>query len=163
MPIPKHMQIALSLIGMKEFPGKASNPVVEQFSIDAGFGRMKDDVPWCGFFVASILKRAGLPNELEPKWRGWAASYGRLGTKLMNPVYGCVGVKTRQGGGHVGFVVAANSSTIWLLGGNQGDKVSIAAFPRKLFTAFRLPTGVDAKTLPKLPVSGTGAKSPSEQ
>lgn len=163
MPIPKHMEIALGLIGTKEFPGKPSNPIIDQFFRDAGFPKWKDDVPWCAVFVASMLKRAGLSNEVAKDHWAWAASYAKLGRKLTEPVYGCVGVKTRNGGGHVGFVVAANSATIWLLGGNQGDAVSIAAFPRKTFTAFRLPTGVDAKTLPKLPVSSAGARNPSER
>ncbi len=164
MPIPKHIEIASKLIGVLEFPGKGSNPVVEQFFADAGFKGLKDDVPWCAGFVASMLKRAGLPNEVEPKMRLWAASYARCGVRLKQPLYGCIGVKTRNGGGHVGFVVAANRDFVWLLGGNQGDKVSVAKFKRKDFTAFCLPTGIDASTLPRLPLeyAGKTAFNPSQ-
>ena len=161
--IPKHMQFAQQAIGVREIPGKASNPTVEAYFADAGFPGLKDDVPWCAGFVAAMLKRGGMKNEVEPKMRLWAASYARCGSALKAPVWGCIGVKTRQGGGHVGFVVAANKEFVWLLGGNQGDKVSVARFPRSAFTAFRLPTGVDVTTLPKLPTSGTGAANPSEK
>jgi uncharacterized protein (TIGR02594 family) len=157
------MEWAKKYLGVTETPGKASNPVVEEFFALAGFKGLKDDVPWCAGFVAAMLKKAGLPNEVEPKMRLWAASYARCGQKLNGPAWGAIGVKTRNGGGHVGFVVAASKDRVWLLGGNQGDKVSIASFPRSSFTAFRLPTGIDPKTLPKLPTQGVGAANPSER
>lgn len=162
MTIPKHMEIAMKYLGVKETPGKASNPVVEEMFALAGFKGLKDDVPWCAAFVAAMLKKAGLPNEVEPKMRLWAASYARCGVAVKSPVWGAIGVKTRNGGGHVGFVVAANADRVWLLGGNQGDKVSVASFPRKDFIAYRLPTGVDPKGLPKLPTSAAGAANPSQ-
>lgn len=165
--IPKHIEIARKFEGLTETPGKASNPVVEQFFADAGFKGLKDDVPWCAAFVASMLKRAGLPNEVDPKMRLWAASYANCGVRIAKPAYGCIGVKTRNGGGHVGFVVAANDTHIWLLGGNQGDKVSVAKFARysggkPVFTAFCLPTGIDLASLPKLPTSAVGVFNPSQ-
>lgn len=162
MTIPPHMEWARKYIGVTETPGKASNPIVGEFFALAGFPGLKDDVPWCAGFVAAMLKKAGLPNEVEPKMRLWAASYARCGVALKAPVWGAIGVKTRQGGGHVGFVVAASKDFIWLLGGNQGDRVSVARFPRSAFTAFRLPTGIDPKTLPKLPSSAIGAVNPTE-
>lgn len=163
MPIPKHMEIAAKFLGVRETPGKASNPIVDEMFTLAGFKGLKDDVPWCAAFIAAMLKKAGLPNEVEPKMRLWAASYGRCGVASKAPVYGAIGVKTRNGGGHVGFVVAANKDFIWLLGGNQGDKVSIAKFPRASFTAYRVPTGVDPATLPKLPTSAAGVLNPSQK
>jgi uncharacterized protein (TIGR02594 family) len=161
--IPVHMEIAFKFLGVKEVPGKGSNPVVDEMFALAGFPGLKDDVPWCAAFVAAMLRKAGLPNEVEAKMRLWAASYARCGVKSARPVYGAIGVKTRTGGGHVGFVVAANESTVWLLGGNQGDKVSIAGFSRSSFTAYRVPTGIDPASLPRLPSSAAGAMNPSQR
>lgn len=50
-------------------------------------------------------------------------------TKLNAPAYGCIAVKSRQGGGHVFFVVGKDAKgRILGLGGNQGDTVSIVPF-----------------------------------
>lgn len=167
--IPKHMKIALSYLGTKEAPGSAnSRAVLEMFRLAEHPEITADSVPWCAAFVAACLKQGGTPNEVAKSLRLWAAAYAQLGTPLKEPVWGCVGVKTRAGGGHVGFVVAASATRIWMLGGNQGDQVSIASFPRydsrgnPVFTAFRLPTGIDIKTLPPLPTSATGAANPTE-
>jgi len=163
--IPKYMQVALSYLGTKEAPGSANNPlVVDMFKLAEHPQITADSVPWCAAFIAACLKKAGTPNEVARSLRLWAAAYAQIGSPLpiQKPVWGSIGVKTRHGGGHVGFVVAANKDRIWLLGGNQGDKVSIASFPREAFTAFRLPTGIDAKTLPPLPTSAAGASSPTE-
>lgn len=135
MSIPKHMEWARKYIGVAETPGKASNPVVDEFFALAGLKGLKDDVPWCAAFVAAMLKKAGFLNEVEPKMRLWAASYARCGVALKNPAWGAIGVKTRNGGGHVGFVVAANAERVWLLGGNQGDKVSISEWKIKPSTS----------------------------
>jgi len=161
--IPKYMQVALSYLGTREAPGSANTPaVVDMFRLAEHPEITADSVPWCAAFVAACLKKAGTPNEVAKSLRLWAAAYAQLGTKLNAPVWGAVGVKTRTGGGHVGFVVAANASRVWLLGGNQGDKVSIASFPRASFSAFRLPTGIDARSLPPLPTSAAGAANPTE-
>ena len=48
-------------------------------------------------------------------------SYLSWGEKLDRPVLGCVVVFTRDGGGHVGFVVGKSTSgNLLVLGGNQG-------------------------------------------
>ncbi len=59
----------------------------------------------------------------------------------------------------MGFVVGANASTIYLLGGNQGDQVSVTGFPRKEFTSFRWPADVPLPVATKLPTTIAGAKS----
>mgnify|MGYP000443863764 CR=1 FL=1 len=162
--IPKYMEIAKKYLGTKESPGSVNNPkVVQMFKLAEHPEITQDAVPWCAAFVAACLAEAKVPNEVAKSLRLWAAAYAKLGTPVKNPVWGAVGVKTRNGGGHVGFVVAANDQYVWLLGGNQGDQVSVARFPRSSFTAFRLPTGIDVKSLPKLPTSAAGAISPSEK
>lgn len=150
-------------IGTLEKPGKGSNPAVLAYFKDAGHPEVVDDaVAWCSAFVGAILKRSGLEGTGSLS----ARSYEDWGVKLKAPSLGSIGVKRRAGPspawqGHVGFVVAANTSWVWLLGGNQSDAVSIAAFPRWQFTEFRWPSAVTF-TLEKLPDSFKGAQAVKE-
>ncbi|MBB2960906.1 hypothetical protein [Methylobacterium sp. R2-1] len=67
------------------------------------------------------------------------------------------GNSSRQG--HVGFIVGASASQILLLGGNQGDAWSVAAFPRKEFTSFRWPPDMPLPAPHTLPTTIAGARS----
>ena len=50
-----------------------------------------------------------------------AKEYAFAGKRLTKPAYGCLVVFTRQGGGHVGFVVGKDKAgNLLVLGGNQG-------------------------------------------
>lgn len=143
MSEPKWLEIARTHLGLHEGPGAADNPKVLEFYKLAGRPEIKhDDIAWCAAFVGAMLAKAGLKGTGSLA----ARDYERWGQKLDKPLLGCVGVKQRAGGqtwqGHVGFVVGANARQIYLLGGNQGDAVSIAAFDRADFTAFRWPAGV---------------------
>lgn len=159
------MKIAKGYLGTREIPGAQDNPaIVELFKL-AGHEWVKDDeTAWCAAFVGGVMVKSGLKGSGSLA----ARSYEGWGQALQSPVYGCIGVKSRAGGaawqGHVGFVVGATADNIIMLGGNQGNAVSIASFARRSFTAFRYPASVD---LPKmnypLPASVAGAlRSASE-
>ncbi|CAB5220252.1 TIGR02594, TIGR02594 family protein [uncultured Caudovirales phage] len=161
------MAVAKSYLGTREGPGAANNPVVVELFKLAGHPEVKDDeTAWCAAFVGGVLAKAGLSGSRLLN----ARSYETWGQALPQnvPVYGCVGVKKRAGGqawqGHVGFVVGASASQIILLGGNQGDSVSVAAFPRADFTAFRYPSKIALpKTAYPLPGSVAGALRSSSE
>lgn len=151
-------------LGLHEGAGKANNPkVVEFYKLAGNAGVRDDEVPWCAAFVGAMLhlgNTKGTGSLSARSYEGW-------GQKLVNPVYGCVGVKLRKGGkswqGHVGFVVGANAHQVFLLGGNQGDQVSIAAFPREDFTAFRWPSDIPIpKNPPPLAANLIAAKNVKE-
>ena len=46
---------------------------------------------------------------------------------------------TRTGGGHVGFYVRETDRYVYILGGNQSNKVSIAGYDKGRIIAYRLP------------------------
>lgn len=157
MPVLPWMELALKEIGTLEGKGSANNPKVVAYYKDAGFpGVTQDAVAWCAAFVGAILARSGNPNTHSLM----ALTYEKFGVPLVTPIYGCIAVKKRKGAAswnrHVGFVVAANKEKIWLVGGNQGDAVSIAAFPRADFTAFRWLPGI-ALPNPPIPLPTTMA------
>jgi uncharacterized protein (TIGR02594 family) len=100
---------------------------------------------WCGDFVHSVI-RLGLPNERFPGPLGqnpyWALNWRHFGVGLLRPAYGAVASITRDGGGHVGFVVGEDDDHYYLLGGNQGNRVSVAPFSKTRFVpeSFRWPS-----------------------
>jgi uncharacterized protein (TIGR02594 family) len=124
-------------------------------------------LPWCGDFVHTAL-RLGLPSERYPGPLGqnpyWALNWRHLGVGLMRPAYGAVASISRNGGGHVGFVVGEDLQNIYLLGGNQNNRVSIAPFSKARFVpeSYRWPLTWERPadfTLPKL--TPTTAANPS--
>lgn len=156
---PGWLTLAAAELGVKEGPGAANNPRVVHLFADAGFaGIRQDSVAWCAAAVGAMLKRAGH----KPSGSLAARSYEGWGIGLKDPVLGCVATKRRGNSswqGHVGFVVGASKDQIFLLGGNQGDAWSVAAFKRSEFTSFRWPADVPIPTASKLPTTVAGARS----
>lgn len=157
-------RIARTYLGLKEIKGPVDNPTIVAMFASCGHSWVKDDeTAWCAAFVGHCLVKAGLKSSGALT----AKSYLDHGTVLTGPVADCIGVKNRMGGaawqGHTGFVVAANRSTIWLLGGNQNNMVSIAPFKRSEFAGFIWPEGAARPKVPRpLPTSAEGALGGSE-
>lgn len=165
MPEPAWLAEARKMIGTVEGAGAKNTPSVVHLYEEASHPEIhQDSVPWCAAFVGAMLKRAGI----KPSGSLAARSYESWGQPLKVPLLGAVAVKKRAGGGwvgHVGFVVGSSPTSIILLGGNQGDKVSIAAFNRKDFTAYRWPANlpVPPPSAVPLPTSVKGAQvNPSQ-
>jgi hypothetical protein len=57
--------------------------------------------------------------------------------------------------GHVGFVVKFDKDYVWMLGGNQGDRVSVAKFPRSKFIGFSAPKASEMDVTPMALVSSS--------
>ncbi len=122
---PRVLLEALALYGTRETAGTASNPEILAWAREVGVDRdyRADSVPWCGLFVAAVVKRAGFAPVAAPLWaRNWAS----WGSKADRASLGDVLTFVRDGGGHVGLYVGEDATTYFVLGGNQGDAVSIA-------------------------------------
>lgn len=133
-------------IGLKEIKGDKSNPLIVDFWKAIKRGGIKDDAtPWCAAFVGAMLEKVGIVSSRFES----ARSYLEWGVKLNKPCYGCVVVFSRDGGGHVGFVVGkTESGDLMVLGGNQGDAVNVRAFPVSRVTGYRYPKGHIVPTEP---------------
>jgi uncharacterized protein (TIGR02594 family) len=164
----KWIEEARKHIGQKEVAGVESNSWIKSiwFKLKGGawfwtaYGEDDSKLPWCGAFAALCVQEAGIapPKEYASAkaWLGW-------GVDMINPAYGCVVIFTRTGGGHVGFVVGIDAAgRLMVLGGNQGDAVSIAPFARIRAAGYRWPTGVPlpAQSMPTL--TSTVASSTNE-
>jgi len=145
----KWMDIAESLMGTKEAPGSVNNPVIISWAKGLGgwIGQYytKDEIPWCGLFVAHCLNKAGLSYTQKSlsarEWANWGVH--------CEPQLGAVMVFTRDGGGHVGFYKSEDAEAYHILGGNQGDKVSVVRVGKNRFLEARWPKEVPIPVAPK--------------
>ncbi|HEZ4832022.1 TPA: TIGR02594 family protein [Neisseria meningitidis] len=155
----KWIEEARRHIGLKEIVGaNAHNPTIVQWLKEMGSfpGASKswyfeDETPWCGLFVGYCLGKAG--RAVIKDWyraKAWAAA-GL--TKLNAPAYGCLGVKTRRGGGHVFFVVGKDAiGRVLGLSGNQGNMVSIVPFDPADIDGYYWPSKlINGKAVPSFP------------
>lgn len=96
--------------------------------------------PWCGGALAHWMQQAGIAY---PKDYYRARAWASWGARLARPVVGAVVVYDRgKGQGHVGLAVGRTPEGNHLvLGGNQGDSVSIAPIAASRLIASRWPTG----------------------
>ena len=145
-------------IGQMEINGPRHNPLILQWWKDIKRGGIRDDeTPWCAAFTGAMLERVGLRSTRFES----AKSYLSWGVELREPAYGCVVVFSRDGGGHVGFVIGqAPNGDLMVLGGNQSDAVNIKAFSRSRVSGYRWPVN-EAKDTRPLPVIN-GSRSVSE-
>jgi uncharacterized protein (TIGR02594 family) len=138
---PNWVIVGEGLIGVREIPGVASSPVIVGWLIRLKAWWRDDLTPWCGVFVAFCLLETGIR---PPAAWYRAKAYLEWGTPLAAPAYGCIVVFNRAGGGHVGFVVGKDEhGRLMVLGGNQGDRVSIAPFDMSRVAGYRLPPGAE--------------------
>lgn len=139
------LRLALSSLGLSEISGSQHNPLILQWwkAIRAPF--TDDETPWCAAFVGGVLEHCGLRSTRSAA----ARSYQNWGTKLDGPCVGAVVVFWRgspnSAKGHVGFVVGRDKfNNLLVLGGNQGNKVSIKAFPYGRVIGYRWPKALEA-------------------
>ena len=147
-------------IGLREIKGAKHNPTLlkwlndmGQYSNESKAWWHDDETPWCGLFVGHCL---GVTQRYVVKnwFRASAWADSQLMTKLDKPAYGCIVTFTRQGGGHVGFIVGRDTrGNLMVLGGNQSDAVSVAAFLPSRATGFYWPSKWTGKLIKSTPLS----------
>lgn len=125
--------------GQSEISGARHNDRIVAFFRELGHERIEqDEVAWCAAFVGASLERAGLASTRSLS----ARSYANWGEALDAERFGAVAVLSRGSNtalGHVGFLVGWTATRLWLLGGNQGDSVSVQGFARSRLLALRWP------------------------
>lgn len=157
---PAWMVEARKMMGQREIKGPKHNNWIAK-----GWARLgaswfnNDETPWCGFFVAHCMDKAGLPYPggglfaRAKAWLDWGVP--------CQPCLGAVIVFGRSGGGHVGFVVGEGQSTYYVLGGNQRDAVNIMPIAKSRYLGCRWPKGVKNPAT-KLPSMTGGIVSRNE-
>jgi uncharacterized protein (TIGR02594 family) len=151
MDQPRWLELAWAELGVTEAPGAANNPKVVRYYADAGHPEIHADaVAWCAAFVGACLQRAGITGTRSLM----ARSYLDWGQALEEARTGAVAVLSRGSDpslGHVGFLVGMTSSDVVLLGGNQGDAVTVQAFARSRLVGLRWPAAAASPQQPPSP------------
>lgn len=122
-------------LGVAEVPGAGANPRILLYHGHTSLKATSDEVSWCSSFVNYCVDTAGLDGTHSAAARSWHDD--GWGTEVTaDPREGDIVVFSRTGGGarpgsgHVGFWVGASDTHISLLGGNQGDRIKIASYPK---------------------------------
>lgn len=144
---------ALKLFGVHEAPGAADNPIIlawrdEIAAISPDKARgvkdyVHDETAWCGLFMALVASRAGKSFPDAPLW---ALNWWSFGEPISDAaMLGDVLVFERHDnegkliGGHVGIYVGADDGAFHVLGGNEGDAVSIIRIAKSRLRTMRRP------------------------
>lgn len=127
------MEVAFSQFNVKEIVGKTHEQDVVNYFHEIGHKWVNDDeTPWCAAFWNWVAKEAGA----EKTGKLNAQSFLDIGEEIQtrNARYGDTVILWRgsptSAKGHVGGLVgwSPDGSKVYLLGGNQGNRVQIAAY-----------------------------------
>lgn len=144
-PGPRLLTEFLKVYGTAEKPGPGSNPSILAWARAVGLEKVyrSDDTAWCGLAMAYVALQAGWEPPVNPLWaRNWLA----WGQTVPAPMLGDVLVFSRgKTQGHVAVYVGEDSAGfLHVIGGNQGDAVTIKRIPRsRLLGARRCPWRVN--------------------
>jgi uncharacterized protein (TIGR02594 family) len=151
---PKWLTIARGELGVTEASGKASNERILEYFEAAGSDVKNDATAWCSAYACWVMEQAGYPSTNNLAARSWL-KYG----KQTTPKPGAILVFSRGNNawqGHVGFYVGETATHYRVLGGNQGNKVSIATYPKARLLSARWPNTVRNSNTMAAGMVGTG-------
>ncbi|NAS30944.1 TIGR02594 family protein [Flavobacteriaceae bacterium R38] len=126
------IQLALSQFGVTEVPGIVDNPQIVAYFHELGFdgSKLKDETAWCSAFANWIAKKSGYEYTGKLNARSWLS----VGESTDQPQLGDVVILWRESPeswkGHVGFYIKETQRYVYILGGNQNNKVNIRAYPK---------------------------------
>ncbi len=130
------LEVAKKELGVTEVAGVDHNERILEYQETTSVGTSDDETPWCSSFVNWCMKQAGIAgtgSALARSWLPW-------GHELNVPRLGCVVVFNRPPDpkqGHVAFFLDTKDTDIEVLGGNQGDAVSIQKYPKARVLSYR--------------------------
>jgi uncharacterized protein (TIGR02594 family) len=129
-------QTARADLGVWEW-AEGDNPRVLAYYREAGVPQDHDEVPWCAAFVGAVLARCGVQATGSLLARSYE-TWGRP-VALEDAGPGDVVILSRGAPwqGHVGFFDHLDGARVFLLGGNQGDQVTITGYDRARVVAVR--------------------------
>ena len=134
------IKIATAQLGQIEIKGDEHNTSIVNYAKEAGFEWVNDDeTPWCSIFVNWCAEKADLKGTGKANARSWLLA----GSPTINPEPGDIVVFWRDRidswKGHVGIFLgySKNTTRVYCLGGNQGNQVSISAYPTNTVLGFR--------------------------
>lgn len=134
------LAVAKTYLGTEEVAGSNSNPAIIAMLREVAPWATSDEIPWCSAFLFEIALRLGLPRpdrSIAARARSWLTVgepvelfEARPGNDVVILKRGRsqAGAEVINAPGHVGLFSARMPGQVELLGGNQGDSVSMARF-----------------------------------
>lgn len=134
-PIDRVLEIGRTALGMNE---NEQNAALRDYLATGGQNLDPATTAWCAAYVNATLNQAGL----EGSGSLAARSFLDVGTPVDEPQPGDLAVFWRGSPddwrGHVGFYQGMDpEGNILVLGGNQGDAVSVAPYPQERLLGYR--------------------------
>ena len=135
----KSFEIALSQYGEREIFGVKDNQEIMKYYHEIGHNEIKhDETAWCAAFVSWCMMKAGEIN--APKTL-LARDFLKFWKSIQEPEIGDLVIFWRGEpngwSGHVGFFIREKDNLIYVLGGNQGNKVTISAYSKERLLGYR--------------------------
>lgn len=134
------LEIAAKELGIKEISGPDDNAQIINYAQESGFKNIEDDeTPWCSIFLNWCCMKAGLQRTHKANARSWLS----VGFPVDDPKPGDVVVYWRDNPnswkGHVGIFLgySKDRATVFTLGGNQKNCVSIQGYDASAILGFR--------------------------
>lgn len=131
--------LAQRFVGLEELAGPGSSPVVlAMLQLDARWVA-DDETPWCSAFVNAVAWLLDLPRSRSLAARSWLQVGRSVEIGAAESAFDVVVLSRGRNSlnGHVGFYGGHSATTVTLLGGNQGNAVSLATFDRSRLLGVR--------------------------
>jgi uncharacterized protein (TIGR02594 family) len=127
---PYEIAKAELLMDIAQIPGKKDNPRITLYHSTTIGGAQPDEVAWCSSFVNYCVQQSGLKGTRSKAARSWHNTGWGVPVSKNEWREGDIivfwRVAEKHWKGHVGFLVAWDGSRPAVLGGNQGNRLSIA-------------------------------------
>lgn len=134
-------RLACSQMGVQEFPGPEHNPEVLKFFAASGHAITNDETAWCAAFMNWLCAQMEIPMAGTLAARDWLdVGHAVAGLEHAVPFQDAVvfwRVDPAGWQGHVGLYVNHGLDTVQVLGGNQGNRVSVAPYARERLLGVR--------------------------
>lgn len=128
------------ILDVREVPGPEAHPRIKQYLATVGMPG-DDEIAWCAGFANFVLKQEGIAGTGKPNARSFLA-WGDPCACRVGAIVVFWRVDPKGWQGHVGFVVGISVETIFVLGGNQKNAVTISPFQTDTVLGYRWPKGV---------------------
>lgn len=133
------IRIALTQYGVHEKIEHDNHPQITKYFAELGYdiSALEKETPWCSAFANWVAKTAGYEYSGKPEARSWLT----MGESTKNPTWGDIAVlwedSPESSKGYVGFFVKETKRYVYLLGGDQRNRVCIKAYLKNKVIDFR--------------------------
>ena len=123
--------------GLKEWDSVLSKKIKDYHNTTKYNKGDGHETAWCSSFVNFVIEKAGYKGMSSSRSLDWL-NWGKV---ISNPIYGAIAVKTRFGGGHVGFVFTKKGKKgVVILGGNQKDELKKSIYINNNIFTYIIPS-----------------------